>query len=123
MYFLLVFLGGGLGAISRYGISLLFVESTKLYPWSTFIANTISCLALGLLLGYYLQKGMDQKMSLFFITGFCGGFSTFSSFNYDSFKLIQDGQVSMAVTYIAASVLLCLLCLLIGIKLYTGLNS
>lgn len=123
MYFLLVFLGGGLGAICRYSISLIIEESSKSFPWSTFIANVASCIILGLLLGYYLQKGMDQKMSLFFITGFCGGFSTFSSFSYDSLKLFQDGHHTMALTYITASVLVCLVCLLIGIKLYTHLAS
>ena len=114
MAVLYVFIGGGLGAICRYLIGRSFGLSANGFPLGTFIANIISCIILGMLMGWLLKKGMDQKMQLLLMTGFCGGFSTFSTFSAESFQLVQQGNVTLAFIYIIASVVICTMVLFGG---------
>lgn len=123
MNYLLVFLGGGLGAVCRFAVSRFFGFSSSGFPLGTLMANVISCLILGLLLGWIMAKGENQKMMLFLMTGFCGGFSTFSSFSADALKLFEDGQSPMALMYILISVIVCILSILIGMRLFSTLFS
>lgn len=117
MNFIFVFAGGGLGAMARYGISKIFPTPTHSFPTGTIIANILSCIILGFLLYKLSQKNLQPAYQLFLMTGFCGGFSTFSTFSAESFKLIQNGQSSLAILYIAMSVLICLAAIWSGIKL------
>lgn len=100
--FLIVALGGALGAIGRYGLRVALNGAA--WPWGTFLANVIGGLAMGLLMAAML-RGMDPKLSLFLGVGVLGGFTTFSSFSAESLTMLQAGQVSLAFGYIAASVL------------------
>jgi len=109
-----VFIGGGLGAICRYLISKFFGLSANGFPVGTFIANIISCIILGMLMGWLLKKGMEQKMQLLLMTGFCGGFSTFSTFSAETFQLIEQGNAGVAILYVVASVVICTLLLFAG---------
>ncbi len=115
MQFIYVFLGGGFGAMSRYGISK--VISDQYFPYATLIANIISCVILGYLLGLTMQKSLDSKMQLLLMTGFCGGFSTFSTFSAETFNLIENNQFSLALLYVGASLLICILSIWIGLKI------
>ncbi len=117
MAYLYVFLGGGLGAVCRYGISSLLGNQNTGFPWATFSANVLSCILLGILISTLAQKSEDRMIYLLLATGFCGGFSTFSTFSAESFELMKSGQINTALLYIAGSVLVCLLCIFIGIKL------
>ena len=117
MNFLFVFIGGGLGAITRYGISRLVQTPVSGFPFATFIANVLSCILLGLLLGWASQKSIDTKSQLLLMTGFCGGFSTFSTFSAESVKLIEQGQLGLALLYIGASIAVCMVCIGFGFKL------
>ncbi|MBT8191309.1 MAG: fluoride efflux transporter CrcB [Saprospiraceae bacterium] len=119
MNFFYVFLGGGLGALSRYGIARLVPVTTHGFPWATFITNIISCIFLGYLLGLTLNKGLDNRLQLLLMTGFCGGFSTFSSYTAETLKLLEQQQYSLVLIYVFASILLCLICMWIGIKIST----
>ena len=119
--FLLVFLGGGLGSVCRYAISTFTGNSQNGFPLGTFIANVLSCIILAFLMIYFYKKGLDQKMQLLFMTGFCGGFSTFSTFSAETFRLIQDGHYSVASVYVISSILIC--CSLIFLIYYLGIRN
>jgi len=108
---LMVFLGGGLGSICRYSISLLFQENHLGFPTKTFLANLLSCIVLGLMMGLILKHSVDDKVKLFVMAGFCGGFSTFSTFSGEVFTLIETNQSVTAIVYILTSVVICTLVL------------
>jgi len=115
--FLMVFIGGGLGSICRYGIARGMNSYEGAFPLATFLANAISCILLGALIEYHLKNGMEQGMRLMLITGFCGGFSTFSTFSYETFDLLQNGDYTNAFLNIGGSLIVCLICIFIGLKI------
>jgi len=115
--FLLVFLGGGLGSICRYGIARLLAAQVWDYPLATFIANALACIALGALMGMSLKGDINTTTKLLLMTGFCGGFSTFSTFSAETFELLQAGNYLYAVANIGLSIIVCLICIFIGLKL------
>jgi len=115
--FILVFIGGGLGSMARFGIAEFLANYEASFPWATFLANAISCIILGLLLGIQIKNGISNNGKLLLMTGFCGGFSTFSTFSAEAFGLFQANNFGMAFLYIGGSIVLCLLCIFIGIKL------
>lgn len=110
-----VFIGGGLGSLVRYGLSKFIASSSyTVFPLATLFSNIFSTAILAWFV-YYLQAKMDLSTSwkLFVVTGFCGGFSTFSSFSYETFELMKSGHVTMAVLNVVISVLSCLFLLYI----------
>ncbi len=109
----LVFIGGGLGSVSRYAMSYFFPIKVG-FPWATFAANACACLVLGVLLGLDLSKGMNSSSRLLLMTGFCGGFSTFSTFSSEVFHLLQNGQYTIACSYIIASLVVGLVFVALG---------
>lgn len=118
MNILLVFLGGGIGSICRYLISIIFQNKSLAFPTPTFIANLLGSLIIGILLGFTItHTSVSQSMKVLLITGFCGGFTTFSTFSSESLFLLQNNMISTAVIYILSSVLLGILLVFIGIYL------
>ncbi len=115
MTYLMIFLGGGLGSICRFGLSKILPNDD--FSWATFSANFIASFILGYLISSELYKGMEGNTKLFLMTGFCGGFSTFSTFTAEVFRNFQSGNHTMAFVYITASILLCLLGLYLGFLL------
>lgn len=103
----LLFLAGGLGTLCRYGISkaTLGIVATN-FPLGTFISNLLSCIILGITVMYFNGKMSDNSiLKLVVITGFCGGFSTFSTFSYETVELLKQGNITWALANIAISVL------------------
>lgn len=103
----LLFLAGGLGTLCRYGISkaTLDIVATN-FPLGTFISNLLSCIILGITVMYFNEKMSDNSvLKLVIITGFCGGFSTFSTFSYETVELLKQGNITWALANIAISVL------------------
>ena len=117
MHLLLVFVGGGFGAMCRYGINTVITPSSKGFPYQTILANIISSMILGLLLSYFIIKGENVNARLLGVVGFCGGFSTFSSFSAETVLLMQAGNFGLAILNITASVLLCILAISAGLYL------
>ena len=113
---LLVFLGGGFGSTGRYLISQLlskYKDSLGGFPIHTMTANFIGCLCIGLIIGY-LSKNPNNTIQLLLVTGFCGGFTTFSTFSSEVLKLFQGGQTGIAVLYMGISLVICIAATLVG---------
>ncbi|WP_157976028.1 fluoride efflux transporter CrcB [Lewinella sp. IMCC34191] len=106
MTWFLVFLGGGLGASARYALAqMLPAGTTESFPWATFGANFLACIVLGLGLSLATKQQISPGQQLLLLTGFCGGFSTFSTFSAELLALMQEGHLLMASLYLAASLI------------------
>lgn len=104
---LYVALGGALGSVSRYLIGLIPLSDSVIFPYKTLIINTVGSFLIGLtvsLLGS--RAAVSPNMMLFLKVGFCGGFTTFSTFALETTGLIQNGEAPIAALYIVLSVLL-----------------
>ena len=113
--FLLVGSGSFFGGMARYGISLIFKGGGSVFPWATFLANVIGCFLIGLICAVFgRQSDMSANVYLFLTTGFCGGFTTFSTFSKESLLLLQSGDYRYFFLYFLGSVLLGLLAVLAG---------
>lgn len=102
----LVATGGALGSTLRYLTSVLVERffQTSL-PLATFIANVLGCFLIGLFIGFLDQNLLKESMKWFLITGFCGGFTTFSAFGFENYNLITSSHPVTALLYISISVL------------------
>ena len=110
-----IFIGGGLGSLARYGLSKLPGTATSGFPYGTLAANLLACVVLGLVWGLVDRKlNIDPNLKAMIMVGFCGGFSTFSTFSYETLKMIQEGRSVVAVVYVGISVMICLGALLAG---------
>ncbi|MBE1237816.1 fluoride efflux transporter CrcB [Phaeovibrio sulfidiphilus] len=110
MTWLAVALGSALGGVFRYGATLVILPSS-FFPWGTLFVNVFGSFIIGLGAAAVVSSGellLSGSWRVFFMVGFCGGFTTFSSFSLQTLALLQDGRPVLAITYILASVLLCL---------------
>lgn len=102
MMWLWVALGSALGGISRYGVSLA-LNPAKGFPWGTFGVNVLGSLAIGALSGWLATSTRDaavlNSIRGFAVVGFCGGFTTFSTFSNETFRMLENGQWGMAGLY------------------------
>lgn len=118
---LLVALGGAIGSTLRYLTALLLARHyTGSIPLATLAVNLVGCFLIGLFIGLCSDT---SHLRLFFITGFCGGFTTFSTFTAESYSMFREGAYGLALLYIAGSVLIGLLALWLGLFLSRLLAS
>jgi fluoride exporter len=119
MNYLLVFVGGGLGASLRHTINIACACCMGFaFPWGTFIINITGSIAMGLIAGYLAFKGeASQPWRLFVMTGILGGYTTFSAFSLDAALLYERGELGLALFYVLGSVLLSVAGLFAGLAL------
>lgn len=113
---LLVFVGGGLGASLRYGVSLWVPGH-----WGTWVVNILGSFALALILGH--PSLGDPRLRLILGTGLMGGFTTYSTFNADTLRLANEGQLGMAALNVVGTLGLCLLAGAAGLGLAGWLGA
>lgn len=106
----LVFLGGGIGSVLRFGISEWVKANFKTsFPIATLCSNVISCIILALAVGYFSSKITEQPaLRTLIVVGVCGGFSTFSTFSYETVELLKSGNTIIAVANILLSISACM---------------
>jgi fluoride exporter len=119
MGYLIVFLGGGLGAALRHGINIFAARFAGTgFPYGTLFINVAGSLAMGLIVEYFaLKAGLPQRWRLFLTTGILGGFTTFSAFSLEAALLYERGQLAGAAIYIVASVVLAIGALFAGLAI------
>lgn len=109
---ILIFAGGGLGSVCRYLVGKWSLSLfPNHFPVGTLAANVLSCLVLGVAVGYLAKSQTLTLGYAFVIIGFCGGFSTFSTFSYETLLLMQNGKWIWAGANIAVSVIACIVLL------------
>jgi len=101
----------------RYGIAQMMRSYSQAFPWATLTANALSCIVLGALVAWSMKNGLADSTKLLLLVGFCGGFSTFSTFTNETYQLWESGELLYALANIGGSLLLCLCCLYLGMKL------
>lgn len=114
---LIIGLGGGAGSILRYltQVAVNKIIPELAFPLGTFIVNIVGCFLIGLLYGMSVKHSwLTAEWQLLLITGLCGGYTTFSSFSYESVSLISEGQFLYFGLYVGLSVLLGLCATLLG---------
>jgi len=106
MQYVLVFIGGGLGATLRHLVNLTCARCMAPgFPWGTFIINITGSTVMGLIAGYLAFKGeASQPWRLFLMTGVLGGYTTFSAFSLDTALLYERGELGLALAYVLGSV-------------------
>ena len=122
--YLLVFVGGGLGASLRHFVNMISARALgTAFPWGTFIINISGSLVMGLIAGYLAFKGgASQPWRLFLMTGILGGYTTFSAFSLDAALLYERGEIGAALFYVLGSVLLSIAGLFAGLALVRHLS-
>lgn len=122
---LLVALGGALGSVARYGASLgvnrwaqSLSPNASAFPWGTVFVNIVGSFLIGLIMVLLLKAGeWRENYRLLLVTGIMGGFTTFSSFSWETWKLIEDGRIPLAMANMLLSVVVCLLATMAGAML------
>jgi len=119
MGYLIVFLGGGLGAALRHGINIASARVLgTAFPYGTFLINITGSFVMGAVAAYFAFKGdATQHWRLFFTTGILGGYTTFSAFSLDAVLLYERGETGLAAVYVLASVALSIAGLFAGLAL------
>tara|TARA_Y100001978_G_C23380731_1_gene285335 strand:+ start:91 stop:465 length:375 start_codon:yes stop_codon:yes gene_type:complete len=114
----LVFIGGGLGSVCRYLISDTNYFKKFAFPYPTLFTNLLGCFLIGLALGWSIKNSnIDSSLVILFTVGFCGGFTTFSTFSQESLTLINNNQLTHLFFYLFSSISIGIFSVFLGLKL------
>lgn len=115
---ILIFIGGGLGSMVRYIVVKYINQMPSGFPMGTFLVNIIGSLAIGLILGFAARSnGLSESQIIFLATGFCGGFTTFSTFSHENHIFMKNGEFGMFAVYSIGSFALGFLAVFLGVFL------
>src|SRR5687767_9913126 len=116
---LLIAFGGAIGSVARYGTQVAFDRHTVRtgFPIGTLIANLLGCLLVGYIHGLLADKMLREEMRFLLVVGFLGGFTTFSSYGWETFERLRTGHVSTAVLYLVLSNTLAIVLVAAGYQL------
>ena len=105
---LLVGIGGAVGSMLRYLTSIVVQKYyASVFPLATFLTNIIGCFLIGIIVGLLAKNQMsDSNLKWLLVTGFCGGYTTFSAFGFENVSLLQSNNSTTAFLYIAASIII-----------------
>jgi fluoride exporter len=123
---LLIAVGGALGTLARYLISVAAVPFSHTLPWGTILINVSGSFVIGFFGTLTLSQGrhpLPETARLFIMVGFCGGFTTFSSFSLQTLDLMRNGSLMRALINVVASVVLCVGAVAVGHALAAKLNG
>jgi CrcB protein len=119
MNILIVFLGGGFGAVCRYlfGVGVVRLSSPAQGPFATFMINVLGSFLMGLLIGFLARTGTTDRWRLLLGVGVLGGFTTFSSYSLEAVMMIERKAYPLAAAYIVGSVVMGVLGLMLGLMI------
>ena len=119
---LLIGTGGFAGSVSRYLLTKFVATKWPMaFPWGTFSVNILGCLLIGIIMGLSFQSAMSTQTRLLLATGFCGGFTTFSTYSLEIFELYQRGEAGISLLYLFASIAAGFLSVWLGLWLVRAL--
>ena len=125
LLFVLVGIGGGFGAMARFGLTQATADISKQIPFGIFLCNVVGSFFIGLIAAFLIKtsifnEDISVNVRALLVTGFLGGFTTFSSFSLDVLNLLQRGEILIALSYIFVSVLISLLAVTLGFYIILG---
>ena len=124
MIVLLIALGGAVGSVLRYLAGRTIQgASTSGFPVGTMFVNITGCFLIGIFVRYLLNLQTSAELRALLVVGFCGGFTTFSTFSFETVGLIEGGEYARAATYVFASVLACLVATFAGMAAVAALTG
>ena len=116
MTYLLVALGGGCGAVLRYALGQWIPAAKSGFPFATLGVNVLGCFLVGILYVCIVERsGFDHPLRPLFVIGFCGGFTTFSTFSLEAISLWEAGQYQTAAIYVVLSLVFCIVAALAAV--------
>ncbi len=122
----LLALGGAIGTMARYGVTVLAQPISNNMPWNTILINTLGSFVIGFFGTLTLSHGrfpLSENARLFVMVGFCGGFTTFSSFSLQTLDLLRGGAIGRGMLNILISVIICLCAVAAGYGLASHFNG
>ena len=124
MIYLLIALGGAAGSVLRYVIGgAVQARSASGFPIGTMVVNVSGCFLIGVLVRQFMDMQLSHDLRALLVVGFCGGFTTFSTFSAETLSLIEGGEYARASTYVFLSVMLCLVATLAGMTAVQAVNG